>query len=174
MIKAFIFDLFLPFILSFPCYTIRHLCLKILGMKIGIQSSILRNSTILKPANIIIGKNCVINPQTILDGRGGRIIIGDNVDIARGVYIWTLEHDPHDDYHRTKGGNVIIEDYVWISSRATILPNVTIGKGAVIASGAIVTKDVPAMTIVGGVPAKIIGYRKSKLKYNLNYRPRFR
>lgn len=174
MIKAIIFDLFLPIILSFPSYTIRHLCLKVLGMKIGSKSSILRNVTILKPANIIIRNNSVINSQVILDGRGGKVIIGNNVDIARNVYIWTLEHDPNDDYHMIKGGNVIIEDYVWIATRATILPNVKIGKGAVVASGAIVTKDIPEMAIVGGIPAKIIGYRKSKLKYKLYYRPLFK
>ena len=174
MIRSIIFNLFLPLVMSIPSYTIRHLFLRILGMNIGKKSSILRKSYIYKPSNITIGDNCVINSQTILDGRGGKITIGNNVDIARDVYIWTLEHDPNDDYHKTKGGNVIIEDYVWIATRATILPNIKIGKGAVIASGAVVTKDVPSMSIVGGVPAKIIGYRKSKLKYNLNYRPRFR
>ena len=134
----------------------------------------MRDINILFPSNIIIGNNSVINSKVLLDGRGGNIIIGNNVDIAREVNIWTLEHDPHDDYHRTKGGNVIIEDYVWIASRVTILPNVKIGKGAVIASGAVVTKDVPSMAIVGGVPAKVIGTRKSKLKYELNYKPLFR
>ena len=114
-----------------------------------------------------------INSEVLLDGRGGKIIIGNNVDIAREVNIWTLEHDPNDDYHKTKGGDVIIEDYVWIASRATILPNVKIGRGAVIASGSIVTKDVPPMNIVAGIPAKIIGKRKSSLKYNLKYKPMF-
>ena len=85
-----------------------------------------------------------------------------------------MEHDLNDDYHKAIWGNVIIEDYVWIASRVTILPNVHIGKGAVIAAGAVVTKDVPPMAIVVGVPARIIGTRKSKLKYQLNYTPLFR
>ena len=143
-------------------------------MQIGKDSNLLRNVNILIPSNIKIGDNCVINSKALLDGRGGKLIIGNNVDIAREVNIWTLEHDPHDDFHKAIGGNVIIEDYVWIASRATILPNVRIGKGAVIASGAVVTKDVPEMSIVGGVPAKIIGKRTSKLKYTLNYKPLFR
>ena len=71
------------------------------------------------------------------------------------------------------GGDVIIDDYVWIASRVTILPGVHIGRGAVVASGAIVTKDVPECAIVGGVPARIIGERKSKLHYNLKYKPLF-
>lgn len=115
----------------------------------------------------------MINSKVRLDGRGGKVIIGNNVDIATESCIWTLEHDPNSDYHKTRGGSVVIEDYVWIASRAIILPNITIGNGAVIATGAIVTKDVPAMAIVAGVPAKVIGYRKSKLKYKLDYKPIF-
>lgn len=142
-------------------------------MTIGKNSNLLRNIKINNPSNIIIGENCVINSCSLLDGRGSKIVIGNNVDIAREVNIWTLEHDPHDDFHKTKGGNVIIEDYVWIASRVTILPGVRIGKGAVIAAGSIVTKDIPPMTIVGGIPAKIIGTGKSKLSYNLYYEPLF-
>lgn len=160
--------------MSIPSYRIRHRFLRRLNVGIGKDSNILRNVNFFSPWNIKIGDNCVINSKTLLDGRGGKIIISNNVDIAREVNIWTLEHDPHDDFHRTKGGDVIIEDYVWIASRATILPNVRIGRGAVIASGAIVTKDVPEMAIVGGVPAKVIGTRKSKLKYLLDYHPLFR
>lgn len=51
----------------------------------------------------------------------------------------------------------MIENYVWLASRVTVLPGVTIGRGAVVAAGAVVTKDVPPLAIVGGVPAKIIG-----------------
>ena len=169
----FIHNLILPIIMNFPSYTLRKIFLKRLHMTIGKNSNLLRNIKINNPSNIIIGENCVINSCSLLDGRGSKIVIGNNVDIAREVNIWTLEHDPHDDFHKTKGGNVIIEDYVWIASRVTILPGVRIGKGAVIAAGSIVTKDIPPMTIVGGIPAKIIGTRKSKLSYNLYYEPLF-
>ena len=172
-IKHIILELILPFISTLPSYKIRHSFLKLLKVKIGKETNILKNVKLNTPSNIEIGNNCVINSHVLLDGRGGKIIIGNNVDIARETNIWTLEHNPHDDFHKTKGGNVVIEDYVWIASRVTILPNVTIGKGAVIASGAIVTKDVPPMAIVGGIPAKIISTRKSKLKYKLYYRPPF-
>jgi acetyltransferase-like isoleucine patch superfamily enzyme len=109
-----------------------------------------------------------------LDGRTGKIIIGNNVDIAREAAIFTLEHDPNADYYETISGDVIIEDYAWVSSRATILPGVKIGRGAIVASNAVVTKDVQPMTIVGGVPAKVIGRRKSNLKYNLKVFPYLR
>lgn len=160
--------------MSFPSHNLRRLFLKSIRMKIGNKSYLLRNVEILSPSNIEIGNNCAINSHTLLDGRGGKIIIKDNVDIAREVNIWTLEHDPHDDFHKTKGGNVIIENDVWIASRVTILPNITIGKGAVIASGSVVTKDVPPMSIVAGIPAKVIRQRKSKLMYKIDYAPLFR
>ena len=109
-----------------------------------------------------------------MDGRGGKLTIGNNVDIAQEVNIWTLSHDPHDDYHSVWGKEVIIEDYVWIASRATIMPGIRIGRGAVVAAGSIVTKDVPAMAIVAGSPAKIVGERKSNLKYRLDWQPWFK
>ena len=172
-IKLFINKILFPYILTIPSYKLRHWVLKKRHLKMGANTSFLRNVIVINPINIEFGHNCVINNNVLLDGRGGKIIVGNNVDIARDTNIWTLEHDPHDDYHRTKGGDVIIEDFVWIASRATILPNVKIGKGAIIASGSIVTKDVPPMAIVGGNPAKVIKYRKSQLKYELNYFPLF-
>jgi maltose O-acetyltransferase len=146
-------------------------------MIIGKSSNVCMGIKILKSernkSQIQIGNNCIINPDCLLDGRVGKIIIKDNVDIARGTWIFTLEHDPHSDYHETVSGDVIIEDHVWIASRVTILPGVTIGRGCVVAAGAVVTKDMPEMSIVGGIPAKIIGKRNSKLLYNINYFPPF-
>mgnify|MGYP006151194979 CR=1 FL=1 len=157
-----------------PFHAIRLLFVKQLLNKIGQQTYFLMGLEIRKGENISIGNNCVINKKVLLDGRGGKLIIGNNVDIAQETNIWTLEHDVHDDFHTDTGGDVIIEDYVWIASRCTILPGVKIAKGAVVASNSVVTKDVPQMAIVGGVPAKIIGTRKSELKYKLNYSPWFK
>ena len=140
---------------------------------IGKDSSILMGCEVRKGKNIRIGNHTVINRKVLLDGRGGCLSIGNNVDIAQETNIWTLEHDVHDSYHRDKGGDVSIEDYVWIASRVTVLPGVTIGRGAVVAACSVVTRDVPSMAIVGGIPAKIIGERKSELRYTLNYRPWF-
>ena len=142
---------------------------------IGKRSNVCTGTKILNDTlnknQITIGNNCVINPGCILDGRQGKIIIKDNVDIARGTWIFTLDHDPNSDYHSTRFGDVILEDHVWIASRVIILPGVTIGRGSVIAAGAVVTKDIPPMCIAGGIPAKIIGERKSKLLYELDFFP---
>lgn len=144
-----------------------------IGKKTNVMNNVIIYNKNLSKGQIQIGNNCVINRDCLLDGRVGKIIMGNNVDIARGVWIFTLEHDPHDDYHGQSSGDVILEDYVWIASRATILPGVKIGRGALVAAGAVVTKDVPEMAIVGGVPAKIIGMRRSGLKYKLEHFPFF-
>jgi acetyltransferase-like isoleucine patch superfamily enzyme len=143
-------------------------------VRLGKKSNILPHVKILnngKRHQIQIGNNCVINPDCLLDGRVGKIIIHDNVDIARGTWILTLGHDPHSDYHASKSGDVIIEESVWIASRVTILPGVRIGKGSVVAAGAVVTKDIPPMSIAGGVPATVIGERKSRLLYRNEFFP---
>jgi acetyltransferase-like isoleucine patch superfamily enzyme len=144
-------------------------------LSLGKHSFISINVRLLNSENgekqITIGDHCFINPGCLLDGRFGKIVIGNNVDIARESWIFTLDHDPHDDYHRLRSGDVYIEDYVWIASRVTILPGITIGRGSVIATGAVVTKNIPPMSIAGGVPAAIIGTRKSALKYNITFRP---
>lgn len=118
------------------------------------------------PQNITIGHYTVIGHQAILDGRQG-LTIGNNVNLSTGVWIWTLQHDPQSSTFAAIGGPVVIEDYAWISCRTTILPGVTIRKGAVVAAGAVVTKDVPPYAIVGGVPAQIIGQRTQELNYQL-------
>lgn len=130
--------------------------------------------TLMEPWNIFIGPRSNVGPNCILDGRSSALQIGEDVGISAHAHIWTLEHDVNSDTLETKSGPVTIEDHVWISSRATILPGVTIGRGAVVAAGAVVTKDVPSMAIVGGVPAKIIGQRTGSLAYKFDYCPRFR
>jgi acetyltransferase-like isoleucine patch superfamily enzyme len=160
-----------------PFSSLRNLLTR-LYITLGKDSNILTNVEILNDKlnkkQIVIGNNSVVNSYCLLDGRHGRIIIGNNVDIARETNIFTLEHDPNSDYYETKSGDVNIEDYVWISSRVTIMPGVRICRGAVVASNAVVTKDVEPMCIVAGIPAKVIGIRKSKLKYTIKHFPLFR
>ncbi len=170
---GFFFYLFNHLFMRVPFFLFRHTCIRRVVSGFGRQSSVLMGLEVRKPANIFIGNHVVINRNVLLDGRGGRIVIGNNADIAQETNIWTLGHNVHDDFHGDSGGDVIIEDYVWIASRATILPGVTIGRGAVVAANAVVTKNVPSMAIVGGIPARVIGKRKSLLKYTLYHRPWF-
>jgi len=161
-------------IMNIPVHLIRKLVIILKFKSVGRKTNFLMGVEFRNAKNITIGNNSVINKKVLLDGRGGLLIIGNNVDIAQETNIWTLQHDVHDDDHKDQGADVIIEDYVWIASRVTILPGVKIGRGAVIASNSVVTKDVESMTIVGGIPAKKISIRKSKLNYSLNYQPWFR
>jgi len=172
--KAFNEYLFQEFSMNFPSHYFRLWLIRRKLEKLGKDCTFLLGVEIRNPHNISIGDNTIINKKVLLDGRGGKLIIGNNVDIAQETNIWTLEHDPHSDFHLSTGADVIIEDYVWIASRVTILPGVTIGKGAVIACNSVVTKNVESMAIVGGIPAKRIGLRKSNLKYILKYKPLFR
>ena len=168
--------MFNHFINRIPFSSIRIPLMK-LYIEIGENTNVMCNVIIynkgINRGQIKIGSNCVINRDCLLDGRKGKLIIGDNVDIARGVWIFTMEHDPNSDTHQDAFGDVIIEDYVWIASRATILPDVRIGRGAVVAAGAVVTKNVLNMKVVGGVPAKEISERISKLNYKLHHFPLF-
>ncbi|MCK0132263.1 acyltransferase [Flavobacteriaceae bacterium F08102] len=172
--RAFYEYLMRSYLMYFPSHAVRKFFVRMQVAKFGNRTNILMGLELRNPKNISIGNNSVVNKKVLLDGRGGKLRIGNNVDIAQETNIWTLEHDVHDDHHKAVGGDVTIEDYVWIASRVTILPGVTIGKGAVVASNAVVTKDVAPMTIVGGIPAKPIGIRRSKLLYNLNYKPWFK
>lgn len=155
--------------MAVPVHFIRKKSLKFLLKYQGKHNVFCRHVEIRSPYRVSVGDYSVINKHVLLDGRGGQLIIGANVDIAQEVNIWTEQHDYDDPMYRNKGGNVIIDDYVWIASRATILPGVHIGRGAVVASGAVVTKDVPPLAIVGGVPAKILKYRKDCMKYKLGF-----
>jgi maltose O-acetyltransferase len=162
-------------VLNIPFSKLRNYCLKTFILKDS-TSNVLAKVEILghKRDNIKIGKNSVVNTKCLLDGRVGSLEIGDNVDIARETNIFTLEHDPNSNQHKTRSGDVVIEDYVWIASRVTILPGVRIGKGSVVATNSVVTNDIAPGDIVAGIPAKKIGKRNSKLEYELNYFPFFR
>lgn len=106
--------------------------------------------------NIKVGKNVFINSGCCFQDQGG-IEIGDNVLVGQQVVIATLNHDLLPDKRANMFPSPVkIGNGVWIGAHATILAGVTVGDGAVIAAGAVVTKDVPANTVVGGVPAKII------------------
>jgi len=167
-----IFNLTSPFFLWLPFADLRRWYLRLFVKSLGKRTYIGRNVDVKEPSKITIGHHSVINKNVVLNGRGG-LDIGDNVDIAQDVFILTEQHDQNDDLHSLVKKSVRIDDYVWIATRATILPGTYLGKGAVVACGAVVTKDVAPMTVVGGVPARYISDRKSGLKYSFNYREKY-
>lgn len=136
-------------------------------MKISLKAVLYSGFKISNASKIEVGASSVIGHNVTLDGRAG-IDIGENVNISSEVMIWTKQHDYNDPNFKIVGGKVIIEDFVWISARAIILPCVKIGKGAVVAAGSVVTKNIPPYSIVAGVPARIIGKREKDMNYNPN------
>lgn len=106
--------------------------------------------------NIHIGKRVFINMGCKFQDQGG-IYIGDGTLIGHNVVLATLNHakSPSERSSMIPAPIHIGKD-VWIGSNATVLPGVTIGDGAIIAAGAVVTKNVPERTIVGGIPATVI------------------
>lgn len=106
--------------------------------------------------NITIGKDVFINSGCHFQDQGG-IEIGDGALIGHNVVLATINHDLNPKENRKNHyAPIKIGAHVWIGSNATILQGVTIGDWAVVAAGAVVTQDVPAMTVVGGVPAKVL------------------
>ena len=106
------------------------------------------------PKQLTIGKNVFINHSFTAMSIGG-ITLEDNVQIGPHVTIVTDNHD-FDNRYVLKCRSVRVCNNAWIGANATIMPGVTVGENAVVAGGAVVTKDVPANTVVGGNPAKII------------------
>lgn len=103
-----------------------------------------------------VGRFVFINAGCAMQDQGG-IYIGDKVLIGHHATIVTLNHGfAPADRHDLIPSPVVIGDNVWLGSNVTILPGVTIGDNAVVAAGAVVTKDVPANTVVAGVPAKFM------------------
>ncbi len=140
---------------------LRLKCLGFAGAEIGRNIVIRKNCEIRNPKGLKIQANVSIGNRILLDARRG-LEIQESAVIATGVFIWTLHHDYNDVNFKSIGAPVTIGHHSWVCSRAIILPGVTIGEFAVVASGAVVTKDVPPYAVVGGVPAKIIGKREKK------------
>lgn len=159
-------NLFLKCVGHVPSHYFRRFFYRLFGMKIGSGSTIHMGAVFYDIKNIKIGRDTIIGENVVLDGRE-KITIGDHVDFASEVMVYNSQHDIQSDDFHAVSAPVEIDDYVFIGPRAIILPGVKIGKGAVIAAGAVVTKDVDEFKIVGGIPAKEIGERSSK---NPNYK----
>jgi acetyltransferase-like isoleucine patch superfamily enzyme len=151
-------------------YRIRHWYFKTFcNLRLGIDSSICMGCFITG-YHIEIGNNTVINRFSYLDGRVP-LIIGNNVNISHYTLIQTLTHDPQSVDFVCQEKPVEIKDHAWIGARALICPGVTIGEGAIVAAGAVVTKNVAPYTIVGGNPARFIKNRSTNLRYKTRYFP---
>lgn len=144
-----------------PSHHIRRFFMRLYGAKIGKGSSIHMGCKFFSLKKLTIGQDTIIGESTFMDGRAS-VKIGDHVDIASEAMIYNSEHDINSENFSAILAEVEIGDFCFIGPRAIILPGVKIGKGAVIAAGAVVTKNVADFAIVGGAPATVIGERKLK------------
>ena len=146
-------------------YSVNH-TIGLRRIKVGTGTKIHDTVILRQPYNIEIGKWCNINHNNILQAGkvDGKIKVGNYVHTGANVMIIAFNHafDTREiptiqqDYY---DADVTIEDDVWGGGGSIILPGVTIGKGAIIAAGAVVNKDVPPYAIVGGIPATVLKYR---------------
>lgn len=156
------------FMCYFPSVHARRFALKLAGMKMSKNVRFFEGVHVRNPKGVVMGDGCSVGTRVLLDGRMG-LTVGKSVVFGYECIIWTLNHDYNDVNFQTKGGPVTIGDYAWICSRSIVLPGISIGEGAVVASGAIVTKDVPPYAVVAGIPAKIVGERERKA-YQYGYK----
>lgn len=136
--------------------------LRLSGFRIGKSGMIMGMPTIVGQGNIYeklqIGNGCIFNMGCYFD-LAAPITIGHNVGVGNEALLLTGSHQTADSHRRV--GNliaspIVIQDGVWLGARCIVLPGVTIGKGAVVAAGAVVTKNVPPNSLVAGVPARVI------------------
>lgn len=151
-----------------PFHWLRHGYFRLLGFELGPRASIAMGFRFYRPGGVSIGEGSVVNRSCLFDNRD-RIRVGKHVSIARDVSIFTAGHDPESPFFEMVTAPVRIDDQAVIFAGATLMPGVRIGAGAVVYGGAVVTKDVEPMTIVGGVPARTIGHRNTTPAYALNY-----
>lgn len=123
------------------------------------------------PEKTVLGDDVSINPGLRVRG-GGALTIGSHCHFGEDVLILTDNHNydapeclPYDKQRHTK--DVVIGESVWICDRVTIVPGVQVGEGAVLAAGAVVTKNVPPLAVVGGSPAAVIRYRDEAVYHRL-------
>ena len=158
---------------SIPSHRLRKLFYRrVMGFDVGAHSNIFMHCEFDSTRGFRIGEQSVINSKCRLDTRGG-ITIGNKVSLSQEVIILTAYHKVGTDDFASSHKAVVIEDYVWVGTRAMILPGVTIGEGAIVAAGAVVTKDVAPYTMVAGVPARFVKTRPTQLEYPTVYQRLF-
>jgi acetyltransferase-like isoleucine patch superfamily enzyme len=157
----------------FPSHHLRRVWLaKVMGFSIHPSSAIFMGCTFDAKRGLSIGQNSVINENCRIDTRGG-IAIGKNVVISSEAVVLTATHDPRSPLFEGVKQSVHIHDFVWVGLRALILPGVTLGKGSIVAAGAVVTKSVQPGDTVAGVPARVIASGRYDLQYETSYRRLF-
>jgi acetyltransferase-like isoleucine patch superfamily enzyme len=134
---------------TFRVWVLQRLC----RWSVGAGTVVERGTRVAGRGRVTIGQGCVVNRGVTLDGRGG-LAVGDLVNISAEAVVLTADHDPDSPSFQWRARPVSIGSRTWIATRALVLPGSTIGEGAVVAAGAVVTGDVAPFTVVAGAPAR--------------------
>lgn len=156
---------------SVPLGWLRHGFLRVWLGAFGSGTGVQMRCQFLNGRKVFLGERNVINFGCLLDGRNFQIKTGADVSIGPCASILTLGHDPRSPDFADRGGDVVIGERAWIGYGALVLPRVSIGEGAVVGAGSVVTKDVAPYAIVAGNPARVIGERPKELSYHLRHHP---
>lgn len=146
-------------LLTLPSHRLRLLVLThLLGASLGEHVTLERRCRVTGRGRLVIGAGTNINRGVLLDARGG-LYIGSHVNISQDVAVLTAQHDVDSPGFTATDAPCLIGDRVWLSTRAMVLPGSTIGDGALVAAGAVIKGEVAPSSIVGGVPARLLGMR---------------
>ena len=130
------------------------------GMRVGNGCVIRRGVYLASPNELEVGDGSFIGRASLYCTGG--VKIGRNVNISDGVVVITAKHDINSPIFEATYEPIEIKDWAWLATNAIVLGGVTVGEGAVVAAGAVVTRDVPDYSVVGGNPATVIGERKKQ------------
>jgi acetyltransferase-like isoleucine patch superfamily enzyme len=153
-------------ILRVPSFALRRFWyVSVLGARIGHHAGVHLGCVLtfygpgqIRRTGFRLGAYTRVNRDCRLDVRGG-LDIGDNVSISAEVTILTASHAIDNPDFPVELRPVVMGDHVWVGTRALILPGVRLGRGSVVAAGSVVARDVPALAVVAGVPARQVGVR---------------
>ena len=135
---------------------------RVMGFRIGPQAVILTDVRFARRGNLTLGPGAVINNGCRIDNRFA-VHVGRSSSLSYGTFVLTKGHDIEDPQFGTRGAPVVIGEYVWCTVRTTVLPGVTLGDRAVVLPGSVVSSDVDAGTVVGGIPARLVRTRDVEL-----------
>lgn len=155
-----------------PSRHIRRWFYQMLGAELGTDCFPSRRVEVLLPKGLKLGDRVSVAWFAELDARGG-IVVGHDTNISSHVKLITGSHDINDSKFTADFLPIHIGHHCWIGTGAMVLQGITIGDGAVVAAGAVVTKDVEPWSVVGGIPAKKIGVRNDNVDYRTGKPPMF-
>jgi acetyltransferase-like isoleucine patch superfamily enzyme len=153
-----------------PSRRLRKWWLRALGATLDRGCVIFAGTTVLGADRLRVGERANIGWRCVLDARGG-LTIGNDAVIASDSQLIGGRHDFDDDDFIAYFDPITVGDHAWLATRCLVIGGVTIGRGAVVAAGAVVTRDVADNVVVGGVPAREIRKRTGGLDYRIDYDP---